>query len=111
MMYVCDLHRHLYDVDKTLADNPAFLYWLPENTEVYKDIETYSSFNDNTATGECIFLEISLLLHALSHRHVNTWTAFGETVVGTRGDKSILAKTKSVITLTSLPPIYKLISN
>ena len=29
------------------------------------------------------------LLQALSHRHDNTWTAFGEPVVGTGGDKSI----------------------
>ena len=29
------------------------------------------------------------LLHALSHRHDDTWTAFGEPVVGTGGVTSI----------------------
>ena len=29
------------------------------------------------------------LLHALSHRHDSTWTAFGEPVVGTGGEKFI----------------------
>ena len=29
------------------------------------------------------------LLYALSHRHDNTWMAFGEQVVGTGGDKLI----------------------
>ena len=29
------------------------------------------------------------LLHALSHRRDSTWTAVGEPVVGTGGDKSI----------------------
>ena len=28
------------------------------------------------------------LLRALSNRHDNTWTAFGEPVIGTGGDKS-----------------------
>ena len=29
------------------------------------------------------------LLHALLHRHNNTWTAFGKLVVGAGGDKFI----------------------
>ena len=35
------------------------------------------------------------LLHALSHRHDKTWTAFGEPVVGTSGDKLITCRQNS----------------